>query len=65
MRIFWRVEMWCRGQAAATILSLLLTGWLTSDSTEALTTFGKSNTAAPTQVPTSPPGKFCYEKELR
>ncbi|CAH2232336.1 jg15862 [Pararge aegeria aegeria] len=49
--------MWCRRQAAAAILPLLLAGWLTGESSEALTTFGKSNTDAPKNVqPTPPPG---------
>jgi hypothetical protein len=58
MRVFWRVEMWCRRQAAAAVLPLLLTGWLTGESSEALTTFGKSNTEAPKNTaPTAPPGE--------
>ncbi|OWR51570.1 hypothetical protein KGM_202745 [Danaus plexippus plexippus] len=56
MNVFWRVEMWCRRQAAAAILPLLLAGWLTGLSSEALTTFGKSNTAPPKELaPTAPP----------
>lgn len=55
--MFWRVEMWCRKQAAAAILPVLLAGWLTSESSEALTTFGKSQTQAPKDAaPTAPPG---------
>lgn len=58
MHVFWRLEMWCRRQAAAAILPLLLVGWLTGESSEALTTFGKSNTDAPKNVqPTAPPGE--------
>lgn len=50
--------MWCRRQAAAAILPLLLAGWLTGESSEALTTFGKSNTQPPKEVaPTAPPGE--------
>ncbi|XP_063392003.1 uncharacterized protein LOC134677456 isoform X1 [Cydia fagiglandana] len=60
MRVFWRFEMWCRKQAAAAILPLLLAGWFTGESSEALTTFGKSNTQAPREVvPTAPPAKPC------
>ncbi|XP_069364410.1 uncharacterized protein sosie isoform X1 [Maniola hyperantus] len=60
MHVFWRVEMWCRRQAAAAILPLLLAGWLTGESSEALTTFGKSNTDAPKNVqPTAPPARAC------
>ncbi|XP_061381892.1 uncharacterized protein LOC116778546 isoform X1 [Danaus plexippus] len=60
MNVFWRVEMWCRRQAAAAILPLLLAGWLTGLSSEALTTFGKSNTAPPKELaPTAPPARSC------
>ncbi|RVE54895.1 hypothetical protein evm_000262 [Chilo suppressalis] len=60
MHVFWRVEMWCRRQAAAAILPLLLAGWLTGESSEALTTFGKSNTDPPKSVaPTAPPARAC------
>lgn len=66
MRVFSRVEMWCRRQAAAAILPLLLAGWLTGESSEALTTFGKSNTQAPKELaPTSPPGKMQRPTEKR
>ncbi|XP_013178866.1 PREDICTED: uncharacterized protein LOC106125996 isoform X2 [Papilio xuthus] len=52
--------MWCRKQAAAAILPLLLVGWLTGESSEALTTFGKSNTQPPKEVaPTAPPARPC------
>lgn len=67
MHVFSRVEMWCRRQAAAAILPLLLTGWLTGESSEALTTFGKSNTTPKEIVPTAPPGKNhgdCIKKNL-
>ncbi|XP_045456326.1 uncharacterized protein LOC123666165 [Melitaea cinxia] len=60
MHVFSRVEMWCRRQAAAAILPLLLAGWLTGESSEALTTFGKSNTDPPKEVaPTPPPARSC------
>ncbi|CAG4969412.1 uncharacterized protein LOC123704726 isoform X1 [Colias croceus] len=60
MHIFLVVKMWCRRQAAAAILPLLLVGWLTGESSEALTTFGKSNTQAPKDVaPTPPPARAC------
>ncbi|XP_013178865.1 PREDICTED: uncharacterized protein LOC106125996 isoform X1 [Papilio xuthus] len=60
MRILWKIEMWCRKQAAAAILPLLLVGWLTGESSEALTTFGKSNTQPPKEVaPTAPPARPC------
>ena len=57
MHVFSRVEMWCRRQAAAAILPLLLAGWLTGESSEALTTFGKSNTTPKEVAPTVPPGE--------
>lgn len=50
--------MWCRRQAAAAILPLLLAGWLTGESSEALTTFGKSNTTPKEVAPTVPPGEM-------
>lgn len=51
--------MWCRRQAAAAILPLLLAGWLTGESSEALTTFGKSNEQASKDVgPKAPPGEL-------
>lgn len=55
-------EMWCRRQAAGVILPLLLTGWLTGDSSEALSSFGVSNTRPPVAPsPTAPPGEiFLY-----
>ncbi|XP_049884395.1 uncharacterized protein LOC126379615 isoform X1 [Pectinophora gossypiella] len=65
MRVFWRVEMWCRRQAAAAILPLLLAGWLMGESSQALTTFGKSNsnTQAPKEVtPTPPPARQCQRQ---
>ncbi|KAI8431794.1 hypothetical protein MSG28_016214 [Choristoneura fumiferana] len=62
MRVFWRFEMWCRRQAAAAILPLLLAGWLTGESSEALTTFGKSNAPAPKDVaPIGPIAKECFK----
>ncbi|XP_063836153.1 uncharacterized protein LOC135085302 [Ostrinia nubilalis] len=52
--------MWCRRQAAAAMLPFLLVGWLTGESSEALTTFGKSNTQPPKEVvPTAPPARAC------
>ncbi|CAF4942732.1 uncharacterized protein LOC125061323 isoform X1 [Pieris napi] len=63
MRIFFAVKMWCRRQAAAAILPLLLTGWLTGESSEALTTFGKSNTQPPKDLaPTPPPARPCSKQ---
>ncbi|XP_050675475.1 uncharacterized protein LOC126972641 [Leptidea sinapis] len=60
MHVFFVVKMWCRRQAAAAILPLLLAGWLTGESSEALTTFGKSNTQAPKDIgPTAPPARQC------
>lgn len=59
MRVFARIEMWCRRQAIAAILPLLLTAWFIGESSEALTTFGKSVTPPPKPVgPTTPPGKI-------
>lgn len=55
MRVFSRVEMWCRVQAVTVVLPLLFTGWLAT--TEALTTFGKTDTQVPKATPTAPPGK--------
>lgn len=55
-----RVFEMYRQEAAALILPLLL-AWLTGDSSEALSTFGVSNTKPPSAVPTTPPGKdFLY-----
>ncbi|XP_031767778.1 uncharacterized protein LOC113519182 isoform X2 [Galleria mellonella] len=52
--------MWCRRQAAAAILPILLAGWLTGESYQALTTFGKSYSQAPKEVePTTPPARIC------
>ncbi|XP_041983818.1 uncharacterized protein LOC121736583 isoform X2 [Aricia agestis] len=52
--------MWCRRQAGAVLLALVLVGWLTGESSEALTTFGKSNTDPPKEVvPTPPPARPC------
>ncbi|XP_031767779.1 uncharacterized protein LOC113519182 isoform X3 [Galleria mellonella] len=48
----------CRKQAAAVILPLLL-AWLTGDSSEALSTFGVSNTRPPSAAPTAPPARIC------
>lgn len=56
-RIF---EMWRRKQAAAAIVTLLL-AWLTGDSSEALSTFGVSNTKPPAPTPTYPPGKLFFQ----
>lgn len=57
--------MWCRRQAAAAILPLLLAGWLTGESSEALTTFGKSDTQTPKDVgPTPSPGKYIDKCEF-
>nr|XP_037870023.1 uncharacterized protein LOC101738427 isoform X1 [Bombyx mori]XP_037870024.1 uncharacterized protein LOC101738427 isoform X1 [Bombyx mori] len=60
MRVFARIEMWCRRQAIAAILPLLLTAWFIGESSEALTTFGKSVTPPPKPVgPTTPPARSC------
>ncbi|CAG9120324.1 unnamed protein product [Plutella xylostella] len=52
------LEMWCRRQAGRVILPLLLAGWLTGDSSEALSSFGVSNTRPPAAPsPTAPPAQ--------
>lgn len=57
--------MWCRRQAAAAILPLLLAGWLTGESSEALTTFGKSDAQTPKDVgPTPAPGKYIDKSDF-
>ncbi|XP_048480082.1 uncharacterized protein LOC119693323 isoform X2 [Plutella xylostella] len=54
------LEMWCRRQAGRVILPLLLAGWLTGDSSEALSSFGVSNTRPPAAPsPTAPPARPC------
>ncbi|CAB3252651.1 unnamed protein product [Arctia plantaginis] len=57
MRILSRITTWTRYQAAAAILSLLLTTW--PSSTEALTTFGKTATQTPKVATTPAPARQC------
>lgn len=47
----------CRKQVAAVILPLVLAS-LAGYSSQALSTFGVSNTKAPSAAPTTPPGKY-------
>ncbi|GBP39261.1 hypothetical protein EVAR_22668_1 [Eumeta japonica] len=57
MHVF--AEMWSRRQAAS-LLPLLITGWLTGETSEALSTFGKTNTHTSNQPahPTPPPREY-------